>query len=209
MRNHITIYGDTRSGNCLKVKWVSDHLKLPYQWVDVAVDTGAAKDPAFLALNPQGQVPMVILADGRVLAQSNAIILHLSEGTSLVPTDPYDRARMWEAMFWEQYSHEPAIAVRRWRKHYLGQSEAELDPSLLERGQRALALMEEMLKRQAWMAGNAFSCADVALVAYTRMAGEGGFRLEDYPGVQDWISRCERYLGLSAYVSPPGKIARD
>ena len=105
------IYGDSISGNCLKVKWVADLLGLSYDWIESSVLVGASRTPAFLALNPAGQVPTVILDDGRPLAQSNAIIFHLAEGSALIPSDPYDRARMLEWMFWEQYSHEPYIAV--------------------------------------------------------------------------------------------------
>ncbi|HQT52932.1 MAG TPA: glutathione S-transferase N-terminal domain-containing protein, partial [Phenylobacterium sp.] len=101
------IFGDSISGNCLKVKWTADHLRLSYDWIETDVLKAATRTPEFLALNPAGQVPAVILDDGRPLAQSNAIILHLAEGSALIPADPYDRARMLEWMFWEQYSHEP------------------------------------------------------------------------------------------------------
>jgi glutathione S-transferase len=206
MNSKLTIYGDMRSGNCLKVKWVVDFLRLPYQWIETRAGTGATKDPAFLTLNPQGQVPVLVLGDGRVLAQSNAIVLHLAEATPLTPDDSYERARMWEAMFWEQYSHEPAIAVRRWRLHFLGMPETDLDPSLLDRGRLALELMEDKLATQAWIACNIFTCADIALLAYTRMANEGGFNLASYPHVSRWITRCESRLALGPYVSAPRQI---
>ena len=112
----LTIHGDRISGNCLKVKWVADRVGAPWRWVDVDVLRGETRTPDFLALNPAGQVPVVVLADGRMLAQSNAIMLYLAEGSDLIPTDAFDRARMFEWMFWEQYTHEPAIAVRRFPK---------------------------------------------------------------------------------------------
>ena len=101
------IYGDSISGNCLKVKWVADYLGRKYEWIETDVLRGESRTAQFLALNPAGQVPLVVLGDGRPLAQSNAIIVHLAEGSDLIPADAYDRARMLEWMFWEQYSHEP------------------------------------------------------------------------------------------------------
>jgi glutathione S-transferase len=193
----LTIYGDRISGNCLKVKWVADRLGLEYDWVDIDVLAGEARTPAFLAINPAGQVPTVVLEDGRTLAQSNAILLHLAEGSDLIPADTYDRARMFEWMFWEQYTHEPAIAVRRFQKTYLRKTDAEIDPALMVRGRAALARMEAALAVSAgWLAGERLSLADVALVAYTRMADEGGFDLADYPGVRAWVARVEAALPI-------------
>ena len=122
------IYGDSISGNCLKVKWAADYLHLPYDWAETGVLTGETRSAAFLAINPAGQVPVVIFADGRPLAQSNAIILHLAEGSDLIPADAYDRARMFEWLFWEQYSHEPYVAVARFQVKYLGRPVESLDP---------------------------------------------------------------------------------
>ena len=116
----ITIYGDPISGNCLKVKWTAERLGIPFTWIDVDVTKAQTRTAEFLAINPAGQVPTVVLADGRPLAQSNAIIVHLAEGSPLIPTDPYERARMFEWLFWEQYSHEPYIAVARFQVKYLG-----------------------------------------------------------------------------------------
>src|SRR5262249_23013977 len=115
----LRVYGDSISGNCLKVKWVLDRLGVAYAWEETDVTSGVTRTPAFLAINPAGQVPVAAFDDGRRLAQSNAIILHFAEDTDLIPRDAFDRARMLEWMFWEQYSHEPYIAVRRFRLHYL------------------------------------------------------------------------------------------
>jgi glutathione S-transferase len=199
----LTIYGDRISGNCLKVKWIADRLGLEYDWVDIDVLAGEARTPAFLAINPAGQVPTVVLEGGRTLAQSNAILLHLAEGSDLIPADAYDRARMFEWMFWEQYTHEPAIAVRRFQKTYLRKTDAEIDPALMVRGRAALDRMEAALAASAgWLAGERLSLADVALVAYTRMADEGGFDLADYPGVQAWVARVEAAVPIGAAGVP-------
>ena len=192
----LTIYGDRISGNCLKVKWVADRLGLAYDWIDVDVVKGGAKTPEYLALHPGGQVPAVVLADGRTLAQSNAIIWHLAEGTDLIPADPYDRAVMLQWMFWEQYSHEPVIAVRRFHRHYLGKADTDIDPSLLTRGAAVLSRMQTVLAEQDWFAGADLSLADVALVAYTRVAHQGGFDLSAYPAVRAWVERVEDALQI-------------
>ena len=192
----ITIYGDKISGNCLKVKWVADRMGLAYDWIDVDILRGEAKTPDFLKLNSAGQVPTVVLEDGRSLAQSGAIIWHFAEGSDLIPASPFGRAKMLEWMFWEQYSHEPVIAVRRFHKHYLGKTDDEIDPSLLVKGHACLALMETVLSAQPWFVVGALSLADVALVAYTRFAPEGGFDLGPYPAVRSWISRVEDALAI-------------
>jgi glutathione S-transferase len=191
------IYGDSRSGNCLKVKWTAEYLDIPYEWLEVDVMTGATRTPEFLGMNPAGQVPTVILEDGRPLAQSNAIILHLAEGSRLIPTDAYTRAKMLEWMFWEQYSHEPTIAVVRFQVAFLGKSRDEIEPRLIERGEAALARMEEALAASPFLVGESPSLADVALVAYTRVAHDGGFDLAHYPAVKAWVARVEDALGIA------------
>jgi glutathione S-transferase len=192
------IYGDSISGNCLKVKWVADSLGLSYDWIETSVVAQETRTPAFLAMNPAGQVPAVLLDDGRPLAQSNAIILHLAEGSALIPPDAYERARMFEWMFWEQYSHEPYIAVARFQIAYLGKTKADLDPKVMPRGAAALQRMEDGLADRDFLAGGGLSLADVALVAYTRVAHEGGFELAGYPRVRAWIARVERALDIAA-----------
>ena len=189
------IYGDSKSGNCLKVKWTADLLGVPTTWVETDIMVGESRTPEFLAMNPAGQVPVVVLEDGRPLAQSNAIILHLAEGSALIPADAYDRARMLEWMFWEQYSHEPYVAVARFQVKYLGKPVAELEPRLVERGKAALQRLEDGLAASAFLAGERVSLADIALVAYTRKADEGGFDLADYPRVQAWV--CLLYTSPS------------
>jgi len=193
----LTIYGDSVSGNCLKVKWTAEKLGLDYDWVEVDVVKGQTRTDAFRTLNPAAQVPTVVLADGRPLAQSNAIIWHLAEGSELIPADAYLRAKTLEWLFWEQYSHEPYVAVRRFQKFYLNTPEADLDPKLMARGEAALARMSNWLAASPYLVDAKLSLADISLVAYTRVAHEGGFDLAKFPGVAAWVQRVEQDLGLS------------
>jgi glutathione S-transferase len=194
----IKIFGDTNSGNCLKVKWVCDYLRLPYRWIDIDTMKGETRTPEFLKLNSAGQVPTVELDDGRALAQSNAIIRYLARGSDLIPADAYTAAKMDEWLFWEQYSHEPYIAVCRFQMIYLKKPASELDPEKVKRGYAALARMQQHLAESRFLAGEAASLADVSLLAYTRVAHEGGFDLDNYPSLRRWIGECERVLGLPA-----------
>lgn len=198
----IKLYGSSKSGNCLKPKWVAQRLGVPFAWIETDSFDGSTRTPEFLALNPAGQVPVAVLDDGRTLAQSNAIMLHLAEGSALIPADAYDRAKMFEWLFWEQYSHEPAIAVRIARKHFLGMRDDELDPALLTKGDAALARMELQLKAAPFLVGNGLTLADVALVAYTRNAPKGGFDLGPYPALVAWVRRVEAALGLETALPP-------
>jgi glutathione S-transferase len=193
----ITIYGDSISGNCLKVKWTADRLAIPYEWIEIDVVKGETQRDEFRRLNPAAQVPTVMFEDGRTLAQSNAIVVHLAEGTHLIPEDPYWRAKMFEWLFWEQYSHEPYIAVRRFQMLYLKTPEADLDPKLKLRGDQALARMEAWLEASPYLVGKSLTCADISLLAYTRMAHEGGFDLTSFPAVAAWVKRADAELGLA------------
>jgi glutathione S-transferase len=192
----MNVYGDTNSGNCLKVKWVCDHLRIPYRWIDIDTMKGETRTREFLKLNDAGQVPTVELDDGRTLAQSNAIIRYLARGSDLIPRDAYAAAKMDEWLFWEQYSHEPYIAVCRFQMVYLKRPAAELDPEKVKRGYAALTRMEQSLSASPFLAGEAASLADVSLLAYTRVAHEGGFDLALYPSVRRWIGETETVLGL-------------
>ena len=192
----MTVYGDSISGNCLKVKFVADALGLPYDWVEVSVLAKETRTPEFLAMNPAGQVPVVRFADNGVLAQSNAIILHLAQNTGLIPADPFDRALMYQWLFWEQYSHEPAVAVLRFQKHYLKKTDSEIDPNLPKRCADVLTLMNNHLAERRYFVGDKLSLADVALVAYTRFAPQAGLDLAPYPHVSAWIGRVEHDLKL-------------
>ena len=192
------IYGDSKSGNCLKVAWTAAYLGRAFDWIEIDIMAGASRTPEFLAMNPAGQVPAVVLDDGRTLAQSNAIIVYLAEGSDLVPADAYDRARMMEWLFWEQYSHEPYVAVARFQVRYLGKAVSELDPKVVERGGAALARLDGALAAEPFLVGARPTLADVALVAYTRVAHEGGFDMADYPKVKAWVGRVEAALGIAS-----------
>ena len=178
-----------------------DRLGRDYQWIETDVMSGVTRTPDFLAKNPAGQVPAVILEDGRVLAQSNAILFWLGEGTDWVPADAFDRARMFEWLFWEQYSHEPYVAVVRFQRFMAGRAAHEIEPRLVERGEAALDRMEAALEGRDWLVGAGATLADVALVAYTRMAGDGGFDLEARPRLRAWIARTEAAVGLEPYAA--------
>lgn len=195
-RARFRVYGDVISGNCQKVKVVADRLGLAYEWVAIDVGKGEARTPEFRARNPAAQVPVVELADGRCLAQSNAIIRYLARDSDMLPGDPFLAAKMDEWMFWEQYSHEPYVAVARFQVKYLGRAVSDLEPRLVVRGNAALDLMEETLSSQAFFVGEAMTLADVALLPYTRMAADGGFDLSGRPNVRSWIGRCEDELQI-------------
>jgi len=188
------VYGDSRSGNCQKVRLLCDHLGLTYRWREVDVAGGETREPAFLALNPAGQVPLLVLPDARTLAQSNAILAFLADGTPLLPADAFRRAQVFEQLFWEQYSHEPYIAVCRYAMVYEGKPAAAREAWRVERGERALDLMEQRLADRRWIADRGMTIADIALLAYTRLAPEGGFDLASRPCVRSWIVRVEEAL---------------
>ncbi len=192
------IYGDTQSGNCMKVKYTAELLGVAYIWHHVDIMQGASRTEEFLKLNPHGQVPAIALADGRTLAQSNAILIYLAQGSRLLPDDPYQQAKINQWLFWEQYSHEPYIAVCRFHMHYLGKPKQTREPWRVERGEAALDAMEQHLTDAQWLAGDSFSIADIALYAYTHLAGEGGFDLAARPHVRRWIDECCEQLGDAA-----------
>jgi glutathione S-transferase len=193
----LKILGDSNSGNCLKVKWVCDKLALPYTWIEIDTMKGGSRTAEFLKLNPWGQVPTVEFDDGRTLAQSNAIIRYLARGSDLVPVDPFAAAQMDAWMFWEQYSHEPYVAVCRFQMVYLGKAASELEANLVKRGYAALDAMERHLEMSRFLVGDRVSLADVSLLAYTRVAHEGGFDLGRYASLKRWIGEAETQLGLS------------
>lgn len=192
----LTIYGDSISGNCLKARWVAERLRIPFEWKETSVIDRATRTPEFLALNPWGQVPLAVLADGRTLSQSNAIMLHLAEGSSLIPGDAYARAKMFEWLFWEQYSHEPVVAVRRFRVKFQALRGDARDEELAAKGANVLARMEAALTETPYFAGDALSLADIALVAYTRWAEDGDYDLGPFHALRAWIARVEGDLGL-------------
>jgi len=194
------LYNSPVSGNCYKVRLLLAHLGLPYERRDVDVVDRSNRPEVLGGLNPALRVPTLVLDDGRPLAESGAIISYFGEGTSFVPADRYERAQMLQWMFFEQYDHEPAIAVVRFWLAYSGRPEAFAD-RLEERtaaGHRALAAMEGHLGADGgreWFVGTGMTLADIALYAYTHVAHEGGLELERFHAVQEWIARVAAVPG--------------
>jgi glutathione S-transferase len=195
------IFGDLSSGNCLKVKYTADHLGLAYTWAAIDIMKGETHTPEFLSRFPRGRIPAVELGDGRCLAESNAIIRYLARGSALLPDDPFTQAKVDEWLFWEQYSHEPYIATTRYHMVYLKRSLDQREAWRVERGEKALDLMEgHFAGGRQWLVGETLTIADIALLAYTRLAHEGGFDLAPRPNVRAWIGRCEQRLRLEPAV---------
>jgi glutathione S-transferase len=181
------------SGNCYKVRLVSKQLGIPLRLKEYPELGGETRKPGFLAKNPNGRVPLLELDDGRTLAESGAIISYLSEGSSLQPVDKWAHAEMLQWMFFEQYSHEPYVAVARFWLRYAPKEDLDkkrhLVPEWHEKGNAALAVMETHLRKRNWFAGGAYSLADIALYAYTHCADEGDFELARYPAISTWMQR--------------------
>jgi glutathione S-transferase len=178
------------SGNGYKVRLLLHQLAIPYQRIERDILRGETRTPGFLAKNPNGRIPLLELEDGSCLAESNAIQWYLAEGTPLLPEDRLQRAQVLQWMFFEQYSHEPYIAVLRfWTFAGWLEEKAAQVPERRERGYQALGVMEGHLARRDWFVGERYSIADIALYAYTHVAGEGGFDLERFPAVRRWLAR--------------------
>lgn len=194
----ITIYGMVDSGNCYKPRLLMAKLGRPFRHVEVSSHDGGTRSEVFIAKNPNAMVPLLEFADGRLLAESNAMLLHLGEGTRLVPQDAYARALAYQWLFFEQYSHEPYIAVRRALLTFPNRKKDATPERLqqtLDRGVKALGVMEKRLAEAPFFAGGEMSVADIALYAYTHVAEEGGFDLSAYPAVTAWIGRVENDPG--------------
>ena len=196
------VFGTAASGNCHKVRLALDLLGLAYRWHEGDVVKGGTRTPAFLAMNPNGKVPVLQIDDHTFLAESNAILGYLADGTDLWPGDRLQRAQVLQWLFFEQYTHEPAIAVARYIRAFLKQPDDARLPALIKRGDAALAVMEQHLERQPFFAAGRFSIADIALFAYTHKADEGGFDLAAYPAVRAWLARCRAVPGVTDMPSP-------
>lgn len=199
-----TLYGYSVSGNCHKLRLVLEQLGRGYRWVEVDSSRGGTRTPDFLAKNANGKVPMLELDDGRVLVESNAILYYLAEDSPLLPSDPWLRAQALSWMFFEQYSHEPYIAVARFIRGWTppdSPRRAEL-PKCLERGYQALDVMEKHLAAAPWFTGPAYGIADIALFAYTDVAHHGGFDLSGHPAIRDWLARVRATPGFVAMPEP-------
>jgi glutathione S-transferase len=189
----LTLYSMQTSGNCYKPRLLFALLGTHFRIVEVSPYQGdGTRTSEFLAKNPIGKVPLVEFEDGRRLAESNAMLLYFGEGTRFIPTEPFARAKVYEWLFFEQYSHEPAVAVRRsilTIPERAAQATPERLAQLLDAGERALGVMEQRLSKADWLAGDGYSVADIALYAYTHDAEKGGFDLGKYPGISAWLKR--------------------
>ena len=198
------LYGMSASGNCWKAVQILSLTGHNSDWIETDGNAGATRAPAFLAVNPAGKVPAVVLDDGAVLVESNAILLHFAEGTPWLPAPGLLRTRVHEWLFFEQYSHEPYIAVARniitWRREAHGHADRLAECAL--RGAQALDAMERRLAAASWLAGDAPTVADLALFAYTHRADEGGFDLGRWPGVQAWVARTAALPGIRTLPRP-------
>ncbi len=194
----LTLYGFSASGNCHKVRLLLEQLGRDYRWVETDSSTGETRASGFLDKNPNGKVPMIELDDGRVLVESNAILCWLADGSPYFAGDSWQRAQALSWMFFEQYSHEPYVAVARFICGWTSPDSprrADL-PGLRERGHHALAVMERHLLTASWFSGGEYGVADIALFAYTDVAIEGGFDLAGYPAIGDWLARVRNTPGF-------------
>lgn len=191
------LYDSTDSGNAYKVRLALAHLNLPFERIELNTDNGETRTPSYLAKNPNGKVPALELASGDILCESNAILFYLATGTALLPADDLDRARVLQWMFFEQYSHEPYIAVSRHViKHLeLNDERRAMLESKREPGRKALGVMEGHLESRGFFVAEQFSIADIALYAYTHVADEGGFDLTNYPAIRAWLARVGSQTG--------------
>ena len=197
----LTLYGMTGSGNCYKPALLMRQLGLPFKWVEVDILAGGSRTPEFLARNPNGKVPVLEVTDAgrtRALAESNAMLCYLAEGTRFLPEDRWPRAQVMQWLFFEQYSHEPYIATVRFWVKYLNKRDEwrEKIAEASKKGHAALGVMEQQLARTPFLVDGSYTIADIALYAYTHVAPEGGYSLQDYPAIRRWLARVESQPGF-------------
>lgn len=192
------LYGDNRSGNCYKVALIMRMTGVPFKWIQTDVLKRETRTEAFLALNPNGRVPVLVLPDGRILSESNAMLIYLAEGSPWLPGDAYQRALVYQWMFFEQYSHEPYIAVARFMVHLANMADRKKKQLeyLWKSGNAALQVMEDRLGQAPFLAGESFTIADIALYAYTHTAEDGGFDLQPYSNVRRWLNLVQAQEGF-------------
>jgi len=193
----LKLYDYRDSGNGYKCRLLLAQLGLPFTLIECDIDRGETRTPEFLARNPNGRIPLLELEDGQYLAESNAILCYLADGSRYLPADRLARALVLQWMFFEQYSHEPYVATPRYILRHLGRDHpraAEL-PARIEKGHAALAVMEQQLGRQAFIAGGSYTIADIALYAYTHRAHEGDIDLAPYPAIRAWLARVAAQPG--------------
>jgi glutathione S-transferase len=200
----ITVWGMAMSGNCWKATQILKLTGRPFRFIETDGNSGATRAPAFLAINPNGKVPALALDDGTVITESGAILLHFAEGTAWLPEPGLARTRVMEWLFFEQYSHEPYIAVARNIQSYLKAADRfpERMAECRKRGGQALEVMQRRLAGHDWLTDAGPTVADLALFAYTHVADEGGFVLADYPGVAAWVARVAALPGIATLPLP-------
>jgi glutathione S-transferase len=196
------VYGMAASGNCHKVKLALDILRIPYRWHETDIMKGESRTPAFLRMNPNGRVPVLQIDTNTFLPESNAILCYLAEGSDLWPGDRLARAQALQWLFFEQYSHEPYIAVARFLRVFQKRADDPRMPDIMKRGYAALDVMQAHLARHPFFVGGRLTIADIALFAYTHKAEDGGFDLAGYPAVRAWLDRCLALPGMSTMPSP-------
>lgn len=189
------VLGSVTSGNCYKVKLALTLLDIKHEWQHTAIPKGDTQTPEFLALNPNGMIPVLVLDDGQALTESNAIVDYLAEGTWLMPTDRLQRARVLEWQFFEQYNHEPNVGTARFIRKFLGlpDSHKAVYEEKLAGGYKALGIMERQLSKTPYLTGQHYTAADISLYAYTHVAHEGGFDLTPYPAIRAWLERIQQH----------------
>ena len=192
------IYGDAESGNCYKLKLICGLVGRDYEWITVDILAGETRSESFLAINPNGQIPVCVTDSGEVLTESNAILYYLAQDSEYWPRDRLAQTRVLQWQFFEQYTHEPSIAVARFIRHYQKMPAERQDEyqTKLKAGVRALQLMDSHLAQQDYLVGQRPTIADVSLFAYTHVADEGGFDLADYAALRAWLERIRRLPGF-------------
>ncbi len=203
----LRLYDNLSSGNGYKCRWLLTQVGLPFERVEVDIDKAESRTPEFLAVNPNGRIPVLRLGPHDFLAESNAILRWIAEGTGFWPDNRRDKAAVLQWLFWEQYSHEPNIATARfWKTHRFEMTPERVHALVLKReqGHFALAQMETHLALRDWLVGERCTIADIALYAYTHVAEEGGFDLDRYPAVRRWLDRFAAQPGHIAITDRPG-----
>ncbi len=196
------IYGDIQSGNCYKVKLLMSILSIEHEWIDVDILANETSTQTYLKKNPNGKIPLLELDNGNYISESNAILNYLAWGTSLLGNSRFEIAKVQQWQFFEQYSHEPYIAVARYIAKYLGLPEsrrADYDAKQTG-GHKALKVMEAQLSKTPYLVGDELTVADISLYGYSHVAHEGGFELTTYPAIRQWLQRIqahEKYIAMT------------
>lgn len=199
----IRVWGMSASGNCHKVKLILDYQKTPYEWIETDTRHKATQTDEFKKMNANARVPLVQLEDGSFLPESNAILFYFAQGSSFWPQEKLHQARVLQWMFFEQYDHEPRLAVNRAIQsifNIMAERRADYEANV-PKGYKALGVMEAHLRDNSWFGSVEASIADIALYAYTHVADEGGFSLTDYPHIRNWLGKMEKIPGHTRMIA--------